>query len=411
MVRFLITLLLILAVIFSGCSDDTAQPGETTPSAGSTTSSSTAGSDASASVSSIGGIPEELMISEYVEGSGNNKYIELFNWTGHDINLGIYKLRIYINGATAFDHELALSGSLTNGQTFVIANKFADKWSGTPDMTDDTVLTFNGNDVIELVVDNIVVDTIGTVGDSSDFAKDLTLRRKPWRRPSDSWVPDQWYICPLNDVSGIGIHDWMSESGKPDTNSTALPVDYPDGSDGSSVYISEYFEGDGNDKYVEIYNGGSSAVDLSQYVLVRHDYDAAGNRNATNDFAVQLSGTLYANNCFLIANGGYSTNDLSNLYSLEGYNFLKEDVSVYPQAICFYGGNDPIMLVHNGSVIDRVGSGGTTVWGKNLKLIRKSGRSGSVTWNTDDWESTITKYSGVSGTISGSDATAGIHTP
>ncbi|HPF90725.1 MAG TPA: lamin tail domain-containing protein, partial [Flavobacteriales bacterium] len=42
----------------------------------------------------------DLIISEYVEGSGNNKYIELYNGTSSNINLGLYQLRLYANGST-----------------------------------------------------------------------------------------------------------------------------------------------------------------------------------------------------------------------------------------------------------------------------------------------------------------------
>ncbi len=42
----------------------------------------------------------ELFISEYVEGSGNNKAIEVYNPTGSDINLSNYRLIRFSNGAS-----------------------------------------------------------------------------------------------------------------------------------------------------------------------------------------------------------------------------------------------------------------------------------------------------------------------
>src|SRR3954449_6937208 len=46
--------------------------------------------------------PTDLFISEYVEGSANNKALELFNGTGSPIDLaaGGYGVQIYFNGAT-----------------------------------------------------------------------------------------------------------------------------------------------------------------------------------------------------------------------------------------------------------------------------------------------------------------------
>ena len=44
--------------------------------------------------------PTDLFISEYVEGSSNNKAIELFNGTGAPVDLaaGGYQLQLYFNG-------------------------------------------------------------------------------------------------------------------------------------------------------------------------------------------------------------------------------------------------------------------------------------------------------------------------
>ena len=49
--------------------------------------------------------PTDLFISEYVEGSSNNKAIELYNGTGAPVDLtaGGYQLQLYFNGATTVD--------------------------------------------------------------------------------------------------------------------------------------------------------------------------------------------------------------------------------------------------------------------------------------------------------------------
>ena len=46
------------------------------------------------------GFAEDLFISEYIEGSSNNKAIEIFNGTGREIDLSVYSLKLYANGAT-----------------------------------------------------------------------------------------------------------------------------------------------------------------------------------------------------------------------------------------------------------------------------------------------------------------------
>lgn len=46
-------------------------------------------------------VPTDVIFSEYVEGSGFNKAVEIFNGTGADIDLGAagYALELYSNGA------------------------------------------------------------------------------------------------------------------------------------------------------------------------------------------------------------------------------------------------------------------------------------------------------------------------
>ena len=44
----------------------------------------------------------ELLISEYIEGSGYNKALEIFNGTGSTIDLSEYSLKKDINGSNDF---------------------------------------------------------------------------------------------------------------------------------------------------------------------------------------------------------------------------------------------------------------------------------------------------------------------
>src|ERR671916_415889 len=66
--------------------------------------------------------PTDLFISEYVEGSSNNKAIELFNGTGSPVDLtaGGYQLQLYFNGSTT-PTNVALSGTVAAGDAFVFA--------------------------------------------------------------------------------------------------------------------------------------------------------------------------------------------------------------------------------------------------------------------------------------------------
>src|SRR5690554_686896 len=62
----------------------------------------------------------DLFISEYIEGSGNSKALEIYNGTGATVDLSNYTLLLYSNGNTSSNSELKLSGLLPHGETIVI---------------------------------------------------------------------------------------------------------------------------------------------------------------------------------------------------------------------------------------------------------------------------------------------------
>ncbi len=61
----------------------------------------------------------DLFISEYVEGSGNNKAIELYNPTNNAIDLSTYQLVRYSNGGYE-PHAVGLTGTIDPKSTFVV---------------------------------------------------------------------------------------------------------------------------------------------------------------------------------------------------------------------------------------------------------------------------------------------------
>ena len=121
-----------------------------------------------------------IFISEYIEGSSNNKAIELYNNTGTNIDLAHYKIEKYSNGSTTNPSNITLSGTLANHEAYVIAHT-----SATQEILDKAdkitgALNFNGNDHLALVKisDNSVIDIVGIVGSSDYWGKDKTLRRQ-----------------------------------------------------------------------------------------------------------------------------------------------------------------------------------------------------------------------------------------
>ncbi len=148
----------------------------------------------------------DLLFTEYVEGSSNNKYLEIWNNTGAPVDLSNYSIQIYYNGSTTAGSTTSLSGTLAQDGVFVIANSSATVWSGTPDMTSGNI-NFNGNDAVVLVNNNVKgdVDVIGVIGSSSNFAKDKTLERNATATgPNSTYTSSEWDSKPQDDVSGLG---------------------------------------------------------------------------------------------------------------------------------------------------------------------------------------------------------------
>ena len=69
----------------------------------------------------------DLFISEYIEGSGNDKALEMYNGTGvvTDLTAGDYSIQVFFNGAAKAELTIPLAGSITSGDVHVVAQSSA----------------------------------------------------------------------------------------------------------------------------------------------------------------------------------------------------------------------------------------------------------------------------------------------
>ena len=150
-----------------------------------------------------------LIISEYVEGSSFNKYIELYNPTAETLDLSEYTLETYFNGNTTASGNFALSGSLASGNVIVIGNSGAALV--TSDLIDNSAINFNGNDVIVLRYNGTIIDSIGQIGLDADYVKDMTIVRKSGitsgdTDPFDAYDLSEWDQYPIDTATYLGSH-------------------------------------------------------------------------------------------------------------------------------------------------------------------------------------------------------------
>lgn len=166
----------------------------------------------------------DLIISEYLEGSSNNKYVEIYNGTGASINLANYELRLYTNGSPTVSTATTLSGTILAGQSIVYRNSASTIYGGTT--TTLAAVNYNGNDAIALFKTSTssFVDIFGRIGEDPGAAgwtatggfatADKTLRRKSTvssgvtSNPTSGFptLATEWDVFNIDDVSGLGAH-------------------------------------------------------------------------------------------------------------------------------------------------------------------------------------------------------------
>jgi endonuclease I len=150
---------------------------------------------------------DELFFSEYGEGSESNKYIEIFNGTEGVIDLSDYEIQYYTNGSTSVSGTFSLGGIIDAYDVFVIANSGAHQ-----DILDQADLTsgslqHNGDDVLTLVKNGVIIDIIGNIGTSSDYAANVTLvRNDEILSGSQTYDQSEWTSYPSDTFDYIGFH-------------------------------------------------------------------------------------------------------------------------------------------------------------------------------------------------------------
>jgi predicted extracellular nuclease len=169
--------------------------------------------------------PTELFISEYVEGTSNNKAIEIYNGTGVPVNLnaGGYGLFYYFNGNPVSTLAIPLTGTVANSDVYVVAQSTASPAIlAQADQTDPSGW-FNGDDAVVLRKGGAggpILDVIGQVGfdpgtewgSGLTSTMDNTLRRKPTIEAGDTNGADafdpavQWDGFATDTFNGLGSH-------------------------------------------------------------------------------------------------------------------------------------------------------------------------------------------------------------
>ncbi len=171
---------------------------------------------------------EGIYFSEYGEGSSYNKYIEIYNGTGATVDLSNYTIKLYINGKTEVKSTLTFDAGteLADKGVYVIYNSKADDKIKSKGNKASTVTYFNGDDALELLKGDTVIDVFGVVGENpgknkgwsvagvKNATKDHTLIRKSsvtegntdWETSSGTDEDSsEWIVKEKNYWDNIGV--------------------------------------------------------------------------------------------------------------------------------------------------------------------------------------------------------------
>ena len=151
----------------------------------------------------------EIFFSEYVEGSGFNKAVEIVNLTSNNVDLSPYTIKRQSNGI--WEAPLSLAGrTIKINDVFVIINADAldVKLNTEADIKvpNETPMTFNGDDRVGLFKNDVLIDIIGDLNGTDDFGKDITLRRNSdVTEPTTNYSEQaEWSFYERNNTSDIG---------------------------------------------------------------------------------------------------------------------------------------------------------------------------------------------------------------
>ncbi len=178
-------------------------------------------------------VPTDVFFSEYIEGSGFNKAVELFNGTGApvDLALGGYVLELYSNGSPTVSQSVALTGTVADGDVYVVTRADANPpLVAQADQLAPAVANWNGDDAVVLrkggpagpivdVIGQVGVDPGAQWGTGDASTADNTIRRKATvsagdTNPADAFDPaTEWDGFANDTVDGFGAHTFDPGTG------------------------------------------------------------------------------------------------------------------------------------------------------------------------------------------------------
>lgn len=188
-------------------------------------------------IASLSALPAaaDLYFSEYIEGSSNNKALEIYNSSASSVNLSGHAVEMYFNGGNSAGLTINLTGSIPAHGVFVLAHGSASAAILAKANQTNSSGWFNGDDAIVLKNGSTVLDSIGQVGvdPGSEWGAGLnstadnTLRRKTTIAAGDATINNsfdpasEWDGYAQDTFDHLGTYQGSSNGGGNNGGGTA----------------------------------------------------------------------------------------------------------------------------------------------------------------------------------------------
>ena len=304
-----------------------------------------------------------IFFSEYAEGSGNNKYLELYNPTATAVFLSQFMLGNCSNGcdepdapfvSDQFDYlsfNFPFDAEIGPGGTYIVAHPSADSVIlALADVTHQYLS--NGDDAYGLFElagnDTVLVDIIGAIGPDpgsgwevagvANATKDHTLVRNEfvftgnggdWAMSAGTNALDsEWIVLDQNDWSDLGMHTFSGSCAASTGGCTdPFAVNYDENAtsdDGSCIYIDNY-------TIQEIQSGGLSGQMQTQGIVTA-TYPPTGGLAGQASYVIQ-DGTGPNSAIWVIGDGVALGDEVSILGNVTEVYGLRQIQAATPEVL------------------------------------------------------------------------------
>ena len=157
-------------------------------------------------LNSCNNLKQELIITTYLEGTGDNQCIEIYNYSEKTVKLNNYSINIY-GVKDDIKKSVKLSGKIEPNECCVIANSKANSEILDKANIISEELVFGGLEGIALVYKDEVIDSIGSVGKRNNMRDITYLRKVDMREPKKVFDIYDYIIYDKDYTKYLGVYE------------------------------------------------------------------------------------------------------------------------------------------------------------------------------------------------------------